>query len=106
MGDEEILSELQTIRTLLTLEKKERLREIVSGLSAIQEDVLEELSYVEWTGGFSDEIADDHDVSKRHVRRETQELVDKNLIERQGVGTGTEYKKSALLRAADFANVL
>lgn len=104
MTDDEILSELRTIRTLLTLEKEERLEETLSGLSNIQEDVLEELDYEEWSGGFSEDIAESHDVSKRHVQKEIKDLMEKNLIERQGAGRGTKYRKSALVRAADLAN--
>lgn len=105
-NDDDILSELRTIRQLLTLEKENRLEEMVGGLSDIQQDVINELKYVEWERGFSEEIADAHDVSKRQVQRETKDLVEKNLIKRKGAASGTEYRKSALFRAADLANKL
>lgn len=106
MTDKEILTELRTIRTLLTLEKEDRLEEIVSELSDIQEDILDELDYNEWRRGFSAELAESHDVSKRHVQRETKDLVAKGLLERQGSGSGTEYRKSALMRAANLINAI
>lgn len=106
MTDEEILTELRTIRTLLALEKEGRLEEIVSELSDTQKDIIDELDYNEWRRGFSAELAEEHDVSKRQVQRDTKELVANGLVERQGSGPGTEYRKSALLRAADLVNTL
>lgn len=106
MSDSEILSELRTISALLMLEKEERLGEMIADISDIQEDVLDELEYGEWTGGFTDEIADAHEVSKRQVQREIKDLVAKNLVDRQGSGPGTEYRKSGLFRAADLVNAL
>lgn len=106
MTEDDILNELRTIRTLLTLEKEDRLQEIAGDLSDIQRGVIQQLDYEEWNRGFSEDIAEEHDVTKRHVQRETKELVERNLAERQGAASGTEYRKTPLLRAIDLADAL
>jgi predicted transcriptional regulator len=104
MTDEDILSELRTIRTLLTLDKEERLIELLEDLDEVQEDILEELEYRDWSSGFKENVAESRDVSKRTVQRGISDLIEKNLVEKRGAGRGVEYRKSGLMRAANLVN--
>lgn len=106
MTDDDILSELRTIRTLLTLDKEDRLMELVDNLNGVQEEALEKLEFEEWSSGFTENIAESRDVSERTVQRAINDLVDKNLVEKRGSGRGTEYRKSELLRAAKLVNII
>lgn len=101
MSDEEILEELRTIRALLTLGKEDELRGILHDLSDIQQHIIEELDE-DWQSIDTSEVADEFDVSTRHVQREMGSLVEANLINKQGAGRGTEYRKTGLTNAADL----
>ncbi|WP_327053158.1 hypothetical protein [Halomicrococcus gelatinilyticus] len=104
MSDEEILAELRTIRTLLALDKEEQLNGFVDNHSEIQNQILDGLSGDEWSSIPTSEIADEHDVSNEAVRRRIRDLMDDRLIERQGKGAATEYRKTGILRAAELVS--
>lgn len=105
MTDEEILTELRTIRTLLSLDKEEKLEEICDDLNEVQEDILDELGAEEWKSGFSANLAEKHDISKRTVQRHLSDLTDRNMVEKVGDGGGAKYRRSALLQAAESVGV-
>jgi len=105
MSEEQILAELRTIRTLLALDKEEQLNGFVNGHSEIQRHVLQHLSDEEWSYIPTSEIADEHGVSNETVRTHIRELMDNRLIERQGQGGATEYRKTGLLRAAELVSL-
>lgn len=98
--NEEILAELRTIRTLLALDKEERLKELTPDLSDIQESILKRLDYTEWKSLPTSEIADNHGTSTTTVRNHRDELVNNSMIFQSGSGSGTEYRKTGLLRSA------
>lgn len=102
MSEEEILSELRAIRTLLSLDKKEQLEQIIDGLSDKQKRILDELDGQDWTSIPTSEISEEFDVSDRSIQNHLGKLVDKNLIEKQGYGAGTEYRATGLLEAAEI----
>ncbi|GAB3679661.1 hypothetical protein GCM10028857_01340 [Salinarchaeum chitinilyticum] len=102
MTDEKILSELRTIRTLLALDKEERLNERLNGHSDIQEQVLDQLSDENWAQLPTADLADEHDVSKKTIQNHVGDLIDDGLIERKGQGGGIEYRKTGLLSAAEL----
>lgn len=108
MTEEEILAELRTIRTLLAIEKEDRLTTVVDDLDEKQLRILEELSFEEWrrSGEFQSEIADEFGVTNETIRRKKVDLVEKNLLIKKGINTGTEYKKSGLARAAGLVTDL
>lgn len=103
MTEGKILAELRTIRTLLSIDKEQRLNEMTSGLSDIQEQVLDELAE-EWSAIPTSDIAEQHDVSKRTVQRQVGELEEMNLVEKKGAGGGTEYRTTGLSRAAELVS--
>jgi len=100
MSDEEILTELRAIRTLLALDKEERLRELTPELSEIQKSILDELDYLQWHSLPTSDIADAHDTSATTVRNHRDELVENSMMFQSGDGKGTEYRKTGLLRSA------
>lgn len=100
MTDEEILAELRTIRTLLALDKEERLRELTPELSEIQKTILDELDYSEWRSLPTSDIAESHNTSTTTVRNHRDELVENSMVFQNGTGSGTEYRKTGLLRSA------
>lgn len=101
MSEDEILAELRTIRALLALGKEDELQGIIDDLTDLRHHVLEELDE-DWQSIETSEIADEFDVSTRHVQRELSSLVDANLIEKRGSGRGTEYRASGLWSAAEL----
>jgi predicted ArsR family transcriptional regulator len=101
MAQEEILTELRTIRTLLALDKEERLRELTPELSDTQHSILDELDYSEWNTLPTSDIADDHDIHANTVRDHRDELVENSMIFQSGSGSGTEYRKTGLFRSAE-----
>lgn len=102
MTEEQIISELRTIRTLLAFERKQELGDIIDDLSEIQERILKEIESEGWSSIQTSEIANEYDVSKRTVQNHLGRLIDENLVEKQGEGRGTEYRKTGLLRAAEL----
>lgn len=103
MTDEEILTELRTIRTLLALNKEEELNGILNGLDEVEQAIIERVGD-EWDGLSSSEIADECDVGDRTVQRRIGNLEEANLIEKHGSGRGTEYRETGLLRAAELVS--
>lgn len=99
MSEDEILSELRTIRTLLALDKGDELKDIISDLDQIQHDALDEIGET-WTSVATDEIAEAHGVSVRTVQRRIGVIKSKNLIEQKGSRSGAEYRATGLLKAA------
>jgi len=101
MSNEEILAELRTIRTLLALDKEEELNGILNGLDDVEQALVEEIDD-EWGSLPTEEIAEECDVGERTVRRRISDLQETHLIERQGNGSGTKYRETGLLRAAEL----
>lgn len=102
--DDEILTELKTIRTLLSLEKEERLKKITEDSDEFQEAILDELQFDDWTktSAFKEDLIEQFDSSSSTFNRKIKDLRTKNLIEKKGSGRGTMLKKSALLKAANL----
>lgn len=103
MTEEQILSELRTIRTLLALNKEEELNGILNDLDEVEQAIIERVSD-EWDDLSSAEIADEYDVTDRTVQRRIGDLEEANLIEKRGSGRGTEYRETGLLRAAELVS--
>jgi len=101
MTDEDILSELRTIRTLLAFDKQDELSEIIEALDEEQKVFLDELE-ASWTSVSTKAVAEEADVSKRTVQRGVGELVEMNLIQKQGNGRGTKYRTTGLYKAAEL----
>ncbi|MFC6757686.1 MULTISPECIES: DeoR family transcriptional regulator [Haloarcula] len=101
MTNEEILAELRTIRTLLALEKEEELNGILNGLDEVEQALVGEIDD-EWGSLATEEIAEECDVGERTVRRRVGNLEEIHLIERQGNRSGTKYRETGLLRAAEL----
>jgi transcriptional antiterminator len=99
---DEILAELRTIRTLLALDKEPQLQEYMDELDSSHERVLEEFSYTEWRPLPTADLAEELDISKRTVQLKVGDLIDFHLVERRGSGSGSEYRKTGLLHAAEL----
>lgn len=106
MTEEEILKELKTIRTLLAMDKEDDLEELATELSDTQKHILDLLNYSEWRSISTSEVADELDAGKTTIRNHRSELEDKNLINKRGNGSGAEYQKTGLLRAAESLDIL
>lgn len=106
MTDEELLSELRTIRLLLSIDKEEEIEQLVTGLSEKQKHILSQLSYSEWRSISTSEIADQFDVGTTTVRNHRSELEEKNLIAKKGQGKGAVYRKTGLLRSASTLGLI
>ena len=103
MTEEQILTELRTIRTLHALDKEEELDDILSGLDEVEKKIIEEVDE-EWSTLPTSEIAETCDVAERTVRRRVGNLEEVNLIERQGNASSTKYRETGLLRAAELVS--
>lgn len=104
MTDSEVVRELKTIRTLIALDKEEKLADIFSEIDDIQHDITNELSPTEWrkASEFKSDIADMHDTSNKTVERRLDSLIDHSLVERKGKGAGTKYRLTGLYDAAEL----
>lgn len=105
MSEEDILAELRTIRTLLALDKEEELEELATDFSELQKHLLDRLEYTEWHSLPTSEIAEEFETSTTTVRNHRSELEEKNLVEKDGDGSGTTYRKTGLLRSAELIGV-
>lgn len=103
---DEMLEELRTIRTLLAIDKRDDIVEIVGELSDVQIHMVKILSHTEWMGISRSQVAEEVGVSEGTVSNHRAEMVDDNLIEKRGDGAGAEYRKTALLRVAELLNVV
>jgi len=103
MTEQEILSELKAIRSLLALDKEERLQKMLDDLDEKHERVLEELSFTDWKTSeeFKGTLAEELDTSKRTIKRKLDDLASMQLVESRGEYSGTEYRKSGMLKAID-----
>lgn len=100
MTQDEILTELRTIRALLALDKEDRLRELTPELSDIQYSIIDELDYSEWNALPTSDIANNHDTHANTVRNHRDELLENNMIIHSGSGSGTKYRKTGQFRSA------
>lgn len=101
MTEDELARELRTIRTLLAIDKEEKLHEIFDDLDKVEKAILNEFSSTEWrgTGEFKSELAEEQNTSVRTVDRRIDSLLDGNLVERKGNSSGTEYRLTGLYDA-------
>lgn len=91
MSDEEVLAELRTIRTLLALEREEKMSEILNDLDEVERAIMGRLDG-EWTSFSTSEVAEECGVGTSTIGRRVSNLEEANLIERRGSGRSTEYR--------------
>lgn len=104
MTEERIARELETIRVLLTLDKREELQSYLHDLDEVHELILDEVPDDGWSSGVASAVAEEVDPSRRSVQRKVSELVDLQFLVKRGEGRGTEYRKTGLARAVQLVD--
>jgi DNA-binding MarR family transcriptional regulator len=104
MIEDKLAHELRTIQTLLVIDKKEELHEIFGDLDKVEKAILNKFSSTEWrgTGEFKSELAEEQNTSVRTVDRRIDSLLDRNLVEKKGNSSGTEYRLTGLYDAGQL----
>lgn len=94
MMEEEAIMELRTIKTLLSIDKREELNAIASEFTPIQREILGYLDPYEWKGLPTSDIADEMETSPNTVRNHRSDLEERNIVEKRGDDGGAEYRIS------------
>lgn len=104
--EQELVMELRTIKTLLAIDKKDKLEELTEEFTPIQEHILGILDPYEWRSLPTSDIADEMEVGNRSVRDHRSNLEDRNLVEKRGDGRGAEYRITGLLGCAELLGLI
>lgn len=96
MNDEDVIERLDTIITLLSLEKREMLQAELEELDDAHIDILRQTETWTEPSEFKDELAEEHEVSTRTIENKVADLVDSALLNSKGNAPATEYKRASV----------